>query len=144
MAQTVIDALLDRVALTLTGATDAGARVSRSREEPYSRDEVPAIKVRRSSTEHPRVGRDLCEITMRWGIECHVRGENWEKLADELHAQAHAALFADAELNTIARYLLCASTDCQADAADLAAGVLVAIYEARITVTRADLTVALN
>lgn len=144
MAQTVIDALLDRVAQTLTGATLAGDKVSRSREEPYSRDEVPAIKVRRASSEHPRVGRDLCEISMRWGVECHVRGENWEKLADELHAAAHAALFADAELNTMARYLLCVTTDCQADAADLSAGVLVAIYEARITVSRADLTNALN
>jgi hypothetical protein len=144
MPQTVIDAILDRVKQTLTDATDAGPRVERSREEPFSKDEVPAIKIRRADSEHPRVGRDLCEITMRWGVECHVRGAQWEKLADALHAQAHAALFADEQLNTLARYLLCATTNCDADPADQTAGRLVAIYEARVTVTRADLTTALN
>lgn len=145
MPGSVIEQILERVRTTLLAAnTAAGDRVHRHREEPLSAREVPAIKVRRIDSDHPRVGRELVEITMQWGVECHVRGEAWETLADALHLEAHAALFADAELNTQARYLHCAKTSCEADPADQTAGRLVAIYEARVTVTRADLGNPLN
>ena len=145
MPGSVIEQILERVKATLTAADIVPAEhVHRSREEPFAAREVPAIKLRRVESSHQLVGRELVEITLRWGVESHVRGEQWETLADALHLEAHAALFADDALNTQARYLACTSTTCEADPADQTAGRLVAIYEARVTVTRADLGNPLN
>lgn len=145
MPGSVIEQILERVKNTLAAADIVPAgHVHRSREEPFAAREVPAIKIRRADSNHPRVGRELVEITMRWGLEFHVRGEQWESLADALHLEANAALFADSVLNTPARYLVCTGTDPEADPADQTAGKLVAIYEARVTVTRADLGNPLN
>lgn len=145
MPGTVIEQILERVRTTLVAADIVPAgHVHRSREEPFSAREVPAIKIRRADSNHPRVGRELVEITLRWGLEFHVRGEQWEAQADALHNEAHAALFADEQLNTQARYLACTGTDPEADPADQTAGKIVAIYEARVTVTRADLGNPLN
>lgn len=145
MAASVSEAILASVKAVLEAAnTSAGVRVSRSREEPYSAGEVPAIKIRRLRTPHKRAGGEIDEITLEFGVEHHVRGEAWETLADALHMETHPVLLADGTLNTPARYLRLVDTQTEADPGDQVAGRLVAIYEVRVVVARTDLTVALN
>lgn len=144
MAASAVQQILARIGAALLGATPAGARVDADRVDAYSRDEMPALNVVRLDPEYRAAGHDIDEITVRAAIQCYVRGAAWRADADALHMAVHAALFADAVLHTPARALRCVSSTVQADPGDLAAGVLIAEYTARVIVARDDHTTPRN
>lgn len=145
MSASVIEQILARAAAALAGATGAGANVFRGRIDAFSDDEIPALNLRRASSNEDAIGSNGSRIVAAFDIECHTDDSpGWETAADALHMQAHVVLFNDAQLAALGRGLRCTGTDSQGDSADRIAGRLTASYQMQIFVRPGDPTRAIT
>jgi len=145
MAASVIEQILARVAAALASTTDAAARVYRGREDAFAADELPALNLRRASSNDDAIGANGARLLVAWDIEHHVAvASAWETAVDALHMQVHAVLAADATLAALGRGLRCTGTDTQGDSADRVLGRLTAHYQMQVFIRPGDLTRAIN
>lgn len=145
MAASVIELILARVAaVLLAGATAAGSRVYRARDDAFEDAELPAINIRRGAAEGDVIGNTGERLRLDFTLAFHVSGTSPETTADDLHMAAHALLMADATLSIRGRGLHCQSIDVQTDSADQPAARLTARYQMQVFVRPGDLTNAIN
>lgn len=141
MSASVIEQILARTLAVLTGATAAGANVFRGRADAFAEEEIPAINLRRASSNEDAVGSNGARILVAFDIEHHVDGSAaWETAADALHMQVHGVLANDTQLAALGRGLRCTGTDAQGDSADRVVGRLIARYQMQVFVRPGDLT----
>lgn len=145
MAASLHERLLARVmAVLLAAGTDAGSRITRGRVDAQAPDELPAINVRRAPGQLDAHGNGVDRATPEFELDLYVQGDDWETLADALHMQAHAALFADPDLAALVRGLRCIRTNPQAESGDRITGLLTATYQAQALVRIPELTKAVS
>lgn len=141
-----------RVAAVLLGATDAGARVYRDREDAFTREESPAIVIECVDEDTTPLGGGVGPFVpvgqtdqdaLRLAVTVCVRSANWQSVADAVRVQANALLMADATLRQLAADIRRDRCEWQAAKADLPFGYASQIYRFKY-LTRAqalDLTI---
>lgn len=121
--------ILAAIRTALTGTTDVGTRIYRSRVEPMARQESPAIIV------EPL--KDRCEQntslpTLDWSLMVRIavviRANVPDQAADPVVESLHAKLMADLTLGGIAIDIQPVQVEFQAVEADVPAGVVVCDY----------------
>ncbi len=128
----VIEQMLVQVQALLLGATSAGQNVTRGRADPFSREELPAINVRRAPSTHEPQGQGRDRVTAMFDVDIEVRGDDWETQADALHASVDELLTQSPVLAGLVSGLRCISTDAQAEGGDDTAGRITARYQAQL------------
>lgn len=145
MAASVLEAVQTRAHQVLLAAgTAAGSRVSRGRPDAFSPDEVPAINVRRTTSQTEAFGTNADRSVFEFELDLHTRGDDWETTTDALHMQADQAMKADAQLATLCKGLRCIRTEMKGEPGDQTLGRLTATYQAQALVRPADLTKQVN
>jgi hypothetical protein len=128
-----------RVAALLAGATAAGPRVYRDREDAFTREESPALLIE-CLDEQTRTlgGADIPALParadvdeLRLGVTVIVRAASWQSVADGVRVAAHAALVGDATLRGLIAGLARDRCEWRAASADQPFGYAAQIY--RIT-----------
>lgn len=130
MAASPIELVMAQVRASLLGATDAGTRVERGRPDPFAREELPAINVRRAPSSTEAFGDGVDKVTVLFDVDCEVRGADWETSSDALHGQVEAALQGSTQLKQMLRGLRCISTDPNGEGGDETSGRLTCRYTA--------------
>ena len=130
--------ILAHLAAILIGATAAGTRVTRSRLDAFGIDELPAIDIRRTTSEFSARAQNLDHGIINFDLVFICNGPDWETAADTLHLAAHARLYAFNEFAALGRGLRCTGTDTQADSADTITGRLTAHYQIQVTTRPGD------
>jgi hypothetical protein len=126
-----------RIAAVLTGATAAGARVYRDREDAFTREESPAIVVEcidedtqaQGGGAHP--GLPLLQSersSLRVAVTVAVRSAGWQTVADAVRVQTHALLMADPTLRALHAGMARDRCEWKAASADLPFGYVAQIY----------------
>jgi hypothetical protein len=141
MADTRRELILSRIKTNLDAVT--GATVYRSRVEPLSRSEVPAIIV--EPVNDSPVGTnfyDKLDWTMRVRITTFVRAATPDDTSDDYSQQVHALLMADQTLNGYALDLLPDRTDFAMYEADIPVGMITQDFLVRYRTSRTNLTSA--
>lgn len=138
MPASIVEQILARAEAALTGVTSAG--VFRSRETPFAQDELPAIALRRGTSDTEAHARNLNRNAIVFEIELHVQGENWETDADALHVEVDTILDSDSGLAALGRGLRCMSTEASGAAAEFVSGKIVARYQLQALTRPGDLT----
>lgn len=134
---------LQRALDVLAAAGTAAISVHRGRVDGHGITELPAINLRRSSSNHEAHGHGVERAVQEFEIDHLVSGDGWESACDALHAQAHAALCADAVLSSLVRGLRLTRIDVQADAADEVRATLTATYQFQALHATRDVTAGL-
>lgn len=145
MAASVAEQILARVQAALAGAaTAAGSHVYLEMDDALGDGVSHAIVIKREDTagEMDFTGAQI--ETVSWAVEHHASGANPATLADALHMQVHAALWADATLATIGKGLRCTGTECETETRDRAMAKLTAHYRMKVFVRPGDLTRAIT
>ena len=142
MSASVIELILARVAVALTGTTAAGAYVFRGRADALSDDEIPGLNIRRAPHNEDVVGQNGSRLAAAFDLECYVDDDSaeWETAVDALWMEAHGVLMQDTQLAALGRGLRCTGTDAQGDSADRVIGKLTAHYQMQVFVRPGDLT----
>jgi hypothetical protein len=141
MADTRRELILSRIKTNLDAVT--GATVYRSRVEPLSRSEVPAVIV--EPVNDSPVGTnfyDKLDWTMRVRITTFVRASTPDDTSDIYSQQVHALLMADQTLNGYALDLLPDRTDFAMYEADIPVGMITQDFLVRYRTSRTNLTSA--
>jgi len=141
MADTRRELILSRIKTNLDAIT--GATVYRSRVEPLSRSEVPAVIV--EPVNDSPVGTnfyDKLDWTMRVRITTFVRAATPDDTSDDYSQQVHALLMADQTLNGYALDLLPDRTDFAMYEADIPVGMITQDFLVRYRTSRINLTSA--
>jgi hypothetical protein len=141
MADTRRELILSRIKTNLDAIT--GATVYRSRVEPLSRSEVPAVIV--EPVNDSPVGTnfyDKLDWTMRVRITTFVRAATPDDTSDDYSQQVHALLMADQTLNGYALDLLPDRTDFAMYEADIPVGMITQDFLVRYRTSRTNLTSA--
>ena len=141
MADTRRELILGRIKTNLDAIT--GATVYRSRVEPLSRSEVPAVIV--EPVNDSPVGTnfyDKLDWTMRVRITTFVRAATPDYTSDTYSQQVHALLMADQTLNGYALDLLPDRTDFAMYEADIPVGMITQDFLVRYRTSRTNLTSA--
>jgi hypothetical protein len=142
MSASVHEAILAQVQAALLGANIAQQRVFRGRVDALAPDEIPAINIRRGAGLHNSFSDRTQHQFMEFTLDCHVRGVEWETIADDLHMQAHQVLTASPQLALLCKGLRCIRTEMSAEPGDETIGALSATYQAQALVQINDLTKA--
>jgi hypothetical protein len=124
------ESILAAINTALTGATDAGPRVYRSRAEAFARNEAPAILIEPTSDTAQDPPISNCHIDWRLGVDVivHTRGQIPEQLAAPIVVDMHSKLLADRTLGGLAMDIWPVSVQHQREQADQAAGWTVCSY----------------
>jgi hypothetical protein len=141
MADTRRELILSRIKTNLDAIT--GATVYRSRVEPLSRSEVPAVIV--EPVNDSPVGTnfyDKLDWTMRVRVTTFVRAATPDDTSDVYSQQVHALLMADQTLNGYALDLLPDRTDFAMYEADIPVGMITQDFLVRYRTSRTNLTSA--
>jgi hypothetical protein len=141
MADTRRELILSRIKTNLDAIT--GATVYRSRVEPLSRSEVPAVIV--EPVNDSPVGTnfyDKLDWTMRVRITTFVRAATPDDTSDTYSQQVHSLLMADQTLNGYALDLLPDRTDFAMYEADIPVGMITQDFLVRYRTSRTNLTSA--
>jgi len=141
MADTRRELILSRIKTNLDAVT--GATVYRSRVEPLSRSEVPAVIV--EPVNDSPVGTnfyDKLDWTMRVRITTFVRAATPDDTSDTYSQQVHGLLMADQTLNGYALDLLPDRTDFAMYEADIPVGMITQDFLVRYRTSRTNLTSA--
>jgi hypothetical protein len=141
MADTRRELILSRIKTNLDAIT--GATVYRSRVEPLSRSEVPAVIV--EPVNDSPVGTnfyDKLDWTMRVRVTTFVRAATPDDTSDDYSQQVHALLMADQTLNGYALDLLPDRTDFAMYEADIPVGMITQDFLVRYRTSRTNLTSA--
>lgn len=133
--------VLRAIVTALTGTTGVGTRIYRSRVEPLSRQESPAIVIE-PITDQAQQNTSL--PTLDWSLTVRVaiivRGNVPDQLADPIVESAHAKLMADLTLGGYAIDVQPQNVAFELMEADQPAGVISLDYLVRYRTNVADLT----
>lgn len=120
--------IMAQAVVALTGATDAGAHVYRSREVSIARELTPAIVVMPDGEQSQRMGDGVDRHEFLVVLAIFTRVDPWDAVADVVAEQAHRVVMADPTLLAMAIDIRKVSTDYEAEEADRTAGTLSARY----------------
>jgi hypothetical protein len=133
--------VLTAIRTALTGTTGVGTRIYRSRVEPLSRQESPAIVIEPISDQ---AQQNTSLPTLDWSLTVRVaiivRGNVPDQLADPIVESAHAKLMADLTLGGYAIDVQPQNVSFELMEADQPAGVISLDYLVRYRTNVADLT----
>lgn len=133
--------ILAAIKTALTGTTGVGTRIYRSRVEPLSRAESPAIVIEPiSDTPEQNTSLPTLDWTFRVRIVVIERATIPDQAADDTIESMHAKIMADLTLGGHAIDVQPAQTSFQLLEADQPAGVIFCEYEIRYRSEVADLT----
>jgi hypothetical protein len=133
--------ILAAVKTALTGTTGVGTRIYRSRVEPFSRGESPAIVVEPiSDTPEQNTSLPTLDWTLRIRVVVIERSDVPDQAADDTIESLHSKIMADLTLGGHAIDVQPAQTTFQLLEADEPAGVIFCEYEIRYRSQVADLT----
>ena len=135
------ESILAAVKTALTGTAGVGTRIYRSRVEPFSRGESPAIVVEPiSDTPAQNTSLPTLDWTLRIRVVVIERADVPDQAADDTIEDLHAKIMADLTLGGIAIDVQPAQTTFQLLEADEPAGVIFCEYEIRYRSEVADLS----
>lgn len=133
--------ILAAIKTALTGTTGVGTRIYRSRVEPMSRNESPAIIIEPvSDTPVQNTSLPTLDWTLRVRIVVIERGNIPDQAADDTIQSLHSKMMADLTLGGYAIDVEPAQTTFQLLEADQPAGVIFCEFEIRYRTKVADLT----
>ena len=133
--------ILAAVKAALTGTVGVGTRIYRSRVDPLSRGESPAIIVEPvSDTPEQNTSLPTLDWTLRIRIVVIERSNVPDQAADDTIESLHSKLMSDLTLGGQAIDIQPAQTTFQLVEADQPAGVILCEYEIRYRSQVADLT----
>lgn len=92
-----------RITAVLSAAATGAIAVYQDREDAITRAESPVILVELDDEDSTRLGStpDVDIDLLRIQVTVCVRSEGWQAIADAVRVAAHAALIADAQLQTM-------------------------------------------
>jgi hypothetical protein len=138
---TIREQILAAIVTTLAGTAGVGSRIYRSRVDPVSRAESPALIVEpmndvpSQNTSLPTLDHML---TVR--VLVIVRDAIPDQAADSIIESLHAKLMADPTLGGLVMDIKEAPTDFELEPADLPSGVIQCMYEVQYRTRVNDLT----
>jgi len=133
--------ILAAIKTALTGTTGVGTRIYRSRVEPMSRNESPAIIIEPvSDTPVQNTSLPTLDWTLRVRIVVIERGNIPDQAADDTIQSLHSKMMADLTLGGYAIDVEPAQTSFQLLEADQPAGVIFCEFEIRYRTKVADLS----
>ena len=133
--------ILAAVASTLAGTAGVGSRIYRSRVDPLSRGESPAIVIEPvSDTPEQNTSLPTLDWTLRIRIVVIERSAIPDQAADDTIEDMHSKLMADLTLGGHAIDVQPAQTSFQLLEADQPAGVIFCEYDVRYRSEVADLS----
>jgi len=133
--------ILAAIKTALTGTTGVGTRIYRSRVEPMSRNESPAIIIEPvSDTPVQNTSLPTLDWTLRVRIVVIERGTVPDQAADDTIQSLHSKLMADLTLGGYAIDVEPAQTSFQLLEADQPAGIIFCEFEIRYRTQVADLS----
>ncbi len=126
------ESILAAIKTALTGTTGVGTRIYRSRVEPLSRNESPAIIIEPvSDTPVQNTSLPTLDWTLRVRIVVIERGNIPDQAADDTIQSLHSKMMADLTLGGYAIDVEPAQTSFQLLEADQPAGVIFCEFEIR-------------
>jgi|TARA_Y100000004_G_scaffold123027_1_gene138319 hypothetical protein len=135
------ESILAAVKTALTGTAGVGTRIYRSRVEPFSRGESPAIVIEPvSDTPEQNTSLPTLDWTLRIRVVVIERADVPDQAADDTIEDMHSKLMADLTLGGRAIDVQPAQTSFQLLEADEPAGVIFCEYEIRYRSEVADLS----
>jgi len=133
--------ILAAIKTALTGTTGVGTRIYRSRVEPMSRNESPAIIIEPvSDTPVQNTSLPTLDWTLRVRIVVIERGTVPDQAADDTIQSLHSKMMADLTLGGYAIDVEPAQTSFQLLEADQPAGIIFCEFEIRYRTQVADLS----
>lgn len=137
------ETILAAVRTALTNTTGVSTRIYRSRVEPMSRGESPAIVIEPvSDTAEQNTSLPTLDWSLTVRISVIVRGAIPDQLADPTVESLHSKLMADLTLGGIAMDIRPQSVNFELVEADQPAGVISCDYLIRYRTANANLTTA--
>ena len=135
------ESILAAVKTALTGTAGVGTRIYRSRVDPLSRGESPAIIIEPvSDTPEQNTSLPTLDWTLRIRVVVIERSDVPDQAADDTIEDMHSKLMADLTLGGLAIDIQPAQTSFQLLEADQPAGVIFCEYEIRYRSQVADLS----
>ena len=135
------ESILAAVKTALTGTAGVGTRIYRSRVDPLSRGESPALIIEPvSDTPEQNTSLPTLDWTLRIRVVVIERSNIPDQAADDTIEDMHSKLMADLTLGGLAIDIQPAQTSFQLLEADQPAGVIFCEYEIRYRSQVADLT----
>ena len=135
------ESILAAVKTALTGTAGVGTRIYRSRVDPLSRGESPAIIIEPvSDTPEQNTSLPTLDWTFRIRVVVIERSDVPDQAADDTIEDMHSKLMSDLTLGGKAIDIQPAQTSFQLLEADQPAGVIFCEYEIRYRSQVADLT----
>jgi|TARA_B100002019_G_C21144228_1_gene534862 hypothetical protein len=135
------ESILAAVKTALANTTGVGTRIYRSRVDPLSRGESPAIIIEPiSDTPEQNTSLPTLDWTLRIRVVVIERSDIPDQAADDTIESMHSKLMADLTLGGLAIDIQPAQTSFQLLEADQPAGVIFCEYEIRYRSQVADLT----
>jgi hypothetical protein len=133
--------ILAAITTALAGTTGVGTRIYRSRVEPMSRNESPAIIIEPvSDTPVQNTSLPTLDWTLRVRIAVIERGTVPDQEADDTIESLHSKMMADLTLGGYAIDVQPAQTSFQLLEADQPAGIIFCEFEIRYRTEVADLS----
>tara|TARA_R100000479_G_scaffold153302_1_gene89215 strand:+ start:537 stop:962 length:426 start_codon:yes stop_codon:yes gene_type:complete len=133
--------ILAAVKTALTGTAGVGTRIYRSRVDPLSRGESPALIIEPvSDTPEQNTSLPTLDWTLRIRVVVIERSNVPDQAADDTIEDMHSKLMADLTLGGLAIDIQPAQTSFELLEADQPAGVIFCEYEVRYRSQVADLT----
>ena len=133
--------ILAAVKTALTGTAGVGTRIYRSRVDPLSRGESPALIIEPvSDTPEQNTSLPTLDWTLRIRVVVIERSNVPDQAADDTIEDMHSKLMADLTLGGLAIDIQPAQTSFELLEADQPAGVICCEYEIRYRSQVADLT----
>jgi hypothetical protein len=137
------ETILAAVASTLAGTTGVSTRIYRSRVEPLTRGESPALVIEPiSDTAEQLTSLPMLDWSLTVRIAVIVRGNTPDQLADPTVESLHSKLMADLTLGGYAIDIQPQSVNFEMVEADQPAGVITCDYLIRYRTTVANLATA--
>jgi hypothetical protein len=133
--------ILAAVRTAITGTTGVGSRIYRSRVEPLTRNEAPAIVVEPVADQ---ASQNTSLPTLDWNLTVRVavivRGDVPDQVADPIVQDMHQRLMADLTLGGIAFDIQPINVQFELQSADQTAGVVICDYSVRYRTSITDLS----
>ena len=137
------ESILAAIRTALTGTVQVGTRIYRSRVEPFTRGESPAIVVEPvNDTAQQNTALPTLDWSFTVRVAIIVRGNVPDQLADPIVQSAHGKIMADLTLGGYAIDVQPAGVTFEMIEADQPAGVVSLEYLVRYRTSVADLTIS--
>ena len=141
MSTTRQEQILAQVATTLAATSGVSGRVYRSRQEPLSRNESPAVVIQPGPESKSAEPVSTCKIDHAFTlvVAVYARGAIPDQVADPVVKSVHSLLMADRTIGGLAMDIWPLDRDPQFSEADLAAVWEVLTYQVRYRTSVTDL-----